>query len=170
MSKNKIAELTRLPILVEKHKQKHQKVGLITGCFDILHIGHLELFEQAKKYVDILIIGLENDETITKSKGQNRPVNNQDTRLRFLSSIDCVDYVFLIKDDFDYSDDVKASEIHSKVLNTVKPTYLLTNKKTDKYWKNKDKRLHNTDVKLLDIKIDRPISSSEIVNHLISEL
>ena len=83
MVKGKIRLLKELYSIVNKHKKRGKTIGLITGCFDILHIGHIELFQSAKNQVDILIVGVENDETIKRSKGTNRPVNNQDTRLRF---------------------------------------------------------------------------------------
>ncbi|MBN1464029.1 MAG: adenylyltransferase/cytidyltransferase family protein [Paludibacteraceae bacterium] len=170
MAKGKIRLLQELPSIVNKHKKRGKTIGLITGCFDILHIGHIELFQSAKSQVDILIVGVENDETIKRSKGANRPVNNQDNRLRFLEAVQYIDYVFLVTDTFDYNNDKEATKIHNNILKTISPHFLITNKKADKYWKNKEKRANKFGIKLLDINYERSNSTTKIVEHLLSEL
>ncbi|MBI2414777.1 pantoate--beta-alanine ligase [candidate division WWE3 bacterium] len=169
MGKNKIKSLTELTSLVSKLKKKGKTVGLITGCFDVLHIGHIDLFQKAKECVDVVIVGVENDETIRRAKGKDRPINNQGTRLRFLSVIDCVDYIFLVEDVFSYSDDRTATRIHDKILRTIKPNYVLTHKDSDKYWRNKEKRAQKLGIKLLDVGV-KLNSTTKIVEHLLSEL
>lgn len=60
----KITTIDKLQQIVKKHKNEGKEIGLITGCYDIIHIGHVELFRFAKKHCDIVIVGLENDEAI----------------------------------------------------------------------------------------------------------
>lgn len=168
--RGKIKLLEELPAIVDKHKKRGKNVGLITGCFDILHIGHIELFQAAKCCVDILIVGVENDETIRRSKGANRPLNNQNVRLRFLEVIQYIDYIFFITDVFDYSDNKKATIIHDNIVKTVSPHFIITSKKADRYWKNKEKRASKFGAKLLDIKCKNSTSTSKILDHLLSEL
>jgi rfaE bifunctional protein nucleotidyltransferase chain/domain len=60
------------------------------GCFDILHIGHIELFKFAKSLGDILIVGIDSDTRVKSLKGDQRPVNNQKDRKSFLESISYV--------------------------------------------------------------------------------
>ncbi|HAI95656.1 TPA: hypothetical protein DHW62_02320 [candidate division WWE3 bacterium] len=170
MSKGKIRLISELPVIVSKYKKKGKTIGLITGCFDILHIGHIALFQSAKNQVDILIVGVENDETIRKSKGVNRPINNQNSRTRFLEAVQYIDYVFPIIDTFDYSNDKEATRIHSNILKTVTPHYLITTKKMDKYWKSKEKRANKLGINLLDINYEKSKSTTKIVEHLLSEL
>lgn len=170
MIKGKIKLLKELPIIVNKYKKGGKTIGLITGCFDILHIGHIELFQSAKSQVDILIVGVENDETIKKSKGVNRPVNNQDTRLRFLEAVQHIDYVFPITDTFDYSNEKDATRIHNNIVEIISPHFLITAKKADKYWKNKERRANKFGIKLLDINYQKSNSTTKIVEHLLSEI
>lgn len=88
----KIFELEDLASLLKK-KHSKKRVVLCHGVFDILHIGHLEHFEQAKKNGDILVVSITADKFV--SKGPNRPAFNQNIRLKVLSAINSIDYVCL---------------------------------------------------------------------------
>tara|TARA_B100000941_G_C28352322_1_gene472508 strand:+ start:250 stop:714 length:465 start_codon:yes stop_codon:yes gene_type:complete len=76
-----------------------EKIVFTNGCFDILHPGHIHILDQAKSYGDILIVGLNSDESIKKLKGPKRPKVSQKDRLRILSSIKFVDYAILFEED-----------------------------------------------------------------------
>ena len=76
-----------------------EKIVFTNGCFDILHPGHIHILDQAKSYGDILIVGLNSDESIKKLKGPKRPKISQKDRLRILSSIKFVDYAILFEED-----------------------------------------------------------------------
>ena len=65
------------------------------GCYDILHRGHLELFKYAKSLGDKLIVGIDSDIKVRDSKGDGRPVNNQEDRKFFLESLIYVDDVVI---------------------------------------------------------------------------
>jgi rfaE bifunctional protein nucleotidyltransferase chain/domain len=65
----------------------------VNGCFDILHIGHIELLKYAKSQGDFLTIGIDTDERVKESKGSCRPFNNIDDRKKFLEAIRYVDKV-----------------------------------------------------------------------------
>lgn len=69
----------------------------VTGCFDILHIGHIKLIQFAKEYGKV-IIGINSDKAIRLLKGENRPVNNQEDRKEVLESIKKVYKVFIVDD------------------------------------------------------------------------
>ncbi len=71
---------------VNSTKKTGLKVGLVTGGFDVLHMGHLNLFRLAKKNCDILVVGLDHDKTLKATKGENRPINNYKRRSQFLSA------------------------------------------------------------------------------------
>ena len=66
---------------------------LVSGCFDILHVGHLSLLKEAKENCDYLIVGLNSDSSVNKIKGSNRPIINQKDRITMLKSITYVDEV-----------------------------------------------------------------------------
>ncbi len=77
------------------HTQK-QKIVMLGGCFDILHIGHISLLEGAKRLSDVTVVLLESDSSILKKKGDKRPLHTQLQRAKVLSSIRSVDYVILL--------------------------------------------------------------------------
>lgn len=69
------------------------------GCYDILHIGHIKLFEYAKSLGYNLIVGIDSDDRIKKNKGDHRPINNQKYRKIFLESIKYIDGVYIFNSD-----------------------------------------------------------------------
>jgi len=69
------------------------------GCFDILHIGHIKLFEYAKSLGDKLIVGIDGDERVKLLKGSNRPINNEQNRKMLLESIKYIDSVYIFNSD-----------------------------------------------------------------------
>lgn len=71
------------------------KIVFTNGCFDILHRGHIELLEEAKKLGDVLIIGLNSDSSIKRLKGRGRPINNQEDRIIILRALKDVDKVMV---------------------------------------------------------------------------
>ena len=77
------------------NKIKDKKIVLIGGCFDILHIGHLRFIEKAKKLGDILVIGINDDRFIKKTKGAHRPIITEKQRAELLLGLKAVDYVFV---------------------------------------------------------------------------
>ena len=79
-------------------KLKNQNIVFTNGCFDILHFGHIEYLINAKKLGNILVVGLNSDESIRKLKGSTRPVNSVETRSSILASLFFVDYVIIFKE------------------------------------------------------------------------
>tara|TARA_R100000657_G_C4684608_1_gene138191 strand:+ start:5378 stop:5776 length:399 start_codon:yes stop_codon:yes gene_type:complete len=69
------------------------------GCFDILHRGHIELFKYAKSLGNYLIVGIDEDERVRKSKGNNRPINTVEDRKIVLESIKYIDEVVTFSKD-----------------------------------------------------------------------
>lgn len=93
---NRIVSVEDLPVLRKKFKNKSIVLG--TGCFDIVHPGHLYFLEKASKQGDILIVGINSDRSIKVMKGQDRPIFNEDQRSRLIAAFRCVDYVFVYDD------------------------------------------------------------------------
>ena len=82
----------------QKKNIRNKKTVFTNGCFDILHLGHVKLLNEAKKLGEILIIGLNSDESIKKLKGKKRPIMNQKTRSYILSSMCFVDFIILFNE------------------------------------------------------------------------
>jgi len=84
------------------------------GCFDILHIGHIRLFEYAKSLGDELIIGIDSDDRVKLLKGNDRPINNQNIRLEILSSIKYIDGIVVFS-----SEDELVKSIQKAHVDTI---------------------------------------------------
>lgn len=69
------------------------------GCFDILHVGHVELLNHAKSLGDYLIVGLNSDSSVKKLKGDSRPINKQEDRKKILESLKSVDEVIIFDEE-----------------------------------------------------------------------
>ncbi|MCV3549141.1 D-glycero-beta-D-manno-heptose-7-phosphate kinase [Campylobacter sp. CNRCH_2013_0671h] len=81
---------------------QNQKVVFANGCFDIMHYGHIKYLEKAKKLGDILVVGLNSDESVKRLKGNSRPINLEFQRACVLASMYFVDYVVIFNDDTPY--------------------------------------------------------------------
>lgn len=81
----------------ENIRQKGLKLVATNGCFDILHAGHVQYLENAKKEGDILLVGLDSDESVRSIKGPSRPVNRQEDRATVLAGLESVDAVCIFE-------------------------------------------------------------------------
>ncbi|MCX7986070.1 MAG: D-glycero-beta-D-manno-heptose 1-phosphate adenylyltransferase [Bacteroidales bacterium] len=97
--KSKIVDLIELERVCYRARFFKKKIVFTNGCFDILHKGHIEYLHQAADMGDILIIGLNSDASVSRLKGQGRPVQDQETRAQILASLSCVNYVVLFDED-----------------------------------------------------------------------
>ncbi|MDB4037947.1 D-glycero-beta-D-manno-heptose-7-phosphate kinase [Candidatus Thioglobus sp.] len=88
-----------ISLIVKELKKKDRKIIFTNGCFDFLHIGHIKYLEKSKKFGDILILGLNSDQSVQRLKGQNRPINCQDDRAYILASLEVVDFVVIFDED-----------------------------------------------------------------------
>ena len=81
-------------IIVEANGEG-KKVVLTNGCFDLLHVGHLHTFEEARKHGEMLIVALNSDESVRKLKGAERPFVPQQQRAEMIAALRVVDYVVI---------------------------------------------------------------------------
>ena len=84
---------------VKQWRQRRDRIGFTNGCFDLLHPGHISLLRQARTACDRLVVGLNNDSSVTKLKGKGRPIQNETARARVLASLSSVDLVVLFIED-----------------------------------------------------------------------
>jgi cytidyltransferase-like protein len=73
------------------------RLVVVTGVFDLLHIGHLRFLESARLLGDRLAVGVESDTRVSRWKGPNRPIQTEDDRMALLAALRVVDDVFLIE-------------------------------------------------------------------------
>ncbi|MCD4668120.1 MAG: D-glycero-beta-D-manno-heptose-7-phosphate kinase [Sulfurimonas sp.] len=88
--------------VVKRYKENGKKVVFTNGCFDILHVGHVKYLQIAKSFGDILIVGLNSDESVSRLKGPTRPVNIAQDRAYLLAALEAVDFVVPFTDDTPY--------------------------------------------------------------------
>ena len=82
-----------------KPSLKGKKIVFTNGCFDILHLGHVQYLAQAKELGDLLVIGLNSDLSVKRLKGETRPVNPEHARALVLAALQFVDFVILFEED-----------------------------------------------------------------------
>jgi D-glycero-beta-D-manno-heptose 1-phosphate adenylyltransferase len=95
----KIVTLTQLQKEVYRWKFLQKKIAFTNGCFDILHEGHIFSLSAAAKEGDILIVAINSDASTKRLKGDNRPVNNQQSRALLIASLVMVDAVVIFDED-----------------------------------------------------------------------
>ncbi len=96
---HKIRNLNAAKSLVESWKKQGEKVVFTNGCFDILHLGHVDYLEKARSLGDRLIVGLNSDDSVCRIKGANRPVQDQHSRARVMASLTFVDLVVFFNEE-----------------------------------------------------------------------
>lgn len=96
---SKIVTVEEAQSIVEDLKLKGKTIGFTNGCFDIMHLGHLHSFAEAKKNCDCLIVGINTDKSVKRLKGKSRPLQDEITRSNLVAALMYVDYVVLFDDD-----------------------------------------------------------------------
>lgn len=117
-------KIFNLKNLANKLSKSQKKIGLCHGVFDLLHLGHIKHFNEAKKNCDILVVSVTEDKYV--SKGPGRPVFNQFQRMEALSNLETVDYVVLSN-----------NESAVETINKIKPKF---------YFKGPDYKISSHDM------------------------
>jgi len=81
--------------IAERLRSEGKTIVMTNGCFDLLHVGHIKLLSASKKMGDVLIVAIDDDESVRALKGEERPIIGAQERLRIISALDSVDYVTL---------------------------------------------------------------------------
>ena len=98
-TKLKIVTDKEVQVLVKKWKAENQRVVFTNGCFDILHLGHVDYLEKSRLLGDKLIVAVNSDTSVKALKGETRPINDEFSRSRILASLDFVDAVIVFSDE-----------------------------------------------------------------------
>ena len=91
----KIKQLEELKKIAAGLKQQGKTVVFTNGCFDIIHVGHVRLLEEAKAFGDVLIVALNSDSSVRTLKGANRPFVSEEQRAEVVAALEMVDYVVI---------------------------------------------------------------------------
>ncbi len=93
-----IIDRSDIKFLCELLRKNQKKIVFTNGCFDIIHAGHVKYLTQAKSFGDVLILGLNTDDSVRKLKGSNRPINSEADRSFVIDGLKAVDYVILFSE------------------------------------------------------------------------
>lgn len=96
---NGVKTLSEIKTLRKQFKQQNKKVVFTNGVFDLIHAGHVDYLTKAKSLGDVLIVGMNTDESVKRIKGDKRPILKQDERAFIISSLKVVDYVTFFDED-----------------------------------------------------------------------
>ena len=94
----KVMSLAKVLELVQRAKKAGKIIVTTNGCFDILHVGHVQYLTEAKALGDILIIGMNSDASVRRNKGPLRPIVPERERAQLLAALEAVDAVFIFDD------------------------------------------------------------------------
>jgi rfaE bifunctional protein nucleotidyltransferase chain/domain len=97
-SDRKIKKIEELEDIIDIHKKQGKLIVFTNGCFEILHPGHIKLLEEAKNYGDILVVGINSDESVKRIKGEKKLIFDEKSRVKIISALECVDYVTLFNE------------------------------------------------------------------------
>jgi rfaE bifunctional protein nucleotidyltransferase chain/domain len=97
--KSKIVSLPEATEVVEAWKQKGIKTVFTNGCFDLLHLGHLDYLSKSKDLGDKLILGLNSSASVSRLKGPTRPINSTESRAMMLAALEFIDLVVVFEED-----------------------------------------------------------------------
>lgn len=112
--RNKIYDLKELKLQLERWRLKSKKIAFTNGCFDILHLGHVDYLAKASDLADVLIIGLNTDASTRRLKGPHRPINDEQQRAMLLAAMTFVDGVVLFDEETPY-----------ELINFIRPDVLV---------------------------------------------
>ena len=115
--RSKIMDPQALARRLQGLRSAGKQVVFTNGCFDILHIGHVRYLQAARNCGDLLVVGLNSDQSVRLIKGGNRPIVEQDQRLQILASLQSVDYVTLFDEPNPF-----------KLIQLLKPSILVKGK------------------------------------------
>lgn len=99
------------------HRSQNETIVFTNGCFDVLHIGHIEYLKFCKAHGDVVVVGLNSDKSVKMIKGQGRPINNQYDRAAVLAALQTVDYIII----FDEADPLN-------LIKQIRPDILIKGK------------------------------------------
>lgn len=99
----KVLDSKSLDSALQHYRHRGKKIVFTNGCFDLLHVGHIRYLEQAATLGDILIVGINSDESVKKLKGPARPIQNQNDRAEILASLKSVQHTVIFNEDTPYN-------------------------------------------------------------------
>lgn len=158
-----ILDSNNVETIRQQLSQESKRVVLTGGCFDILHVGHITLLENAKKTGDVLFVMLESDEAIKEKKGMDRPIHTQKQRAHMLAAIRFVDYIIMLPSSMSNTD-------YDNLVKKVSPHIIAaTSEDPNTFHKERQAKLIGAKVVFVN-QLMKNISTTSILQQLTKEL
>jgi D-glycero-D-manno-heptose 1,7-bisphosphate phosphatase len=156
MIEEKIKSRDESEKICKQYKKRGKKIGFTSGAFDILHAGHVDYLEKAKKICDILFVGVNSDDSLKKYKGNNRPIIKEMFRIKQVAGLQSVDFVFSFNERRNY-----------KNIETLKPHYYIKagDYKAEELTSKKIVEKYGGEIKLIPVKEN--ISTTSIIEQIV---
>ena len=98
-SASKVGSLESVRERVAAAREEGRTVALANGCFDVLHVGHVRYLEGARAEADVLVVGVNGDDSVRRLKGEGRPVMPAEDRALMVAALKCTDHVVVFEED-----------------------------------------------------------------------
>ena len=98
MNRNKVVSRDELAVRVREERATGHTIAFANGCFDILHVGHIRYLESASQEADVLVVALNDDDSVRQLKGDGRPILPAGDRAELVAALHCVDYVVIFSE------------------------------------------------------------------------
>lgn len=98
MKRNKVVSREQLVEHVREERMAGRTIAFANGCFDILHVGHIRYLESAAREADVLVVALNDDDSVRRLKGEGRPILSARDRAELVAALRCVDYVVIFSE------------------------------------------------------------------------
>lgn len=96
---HKLITLRKAGEIFSPEFRKNNRIVFTNGCFDLLHRGHVYYLSKAREMGDLLVVGLNSDASVSRLKGEGRPVNDQNARAEVLGALGMVDHIIIFEED-----------------------------------------------------------------------
>lgn len=155
---SKILNIDKAVKLAKQLKDQGKRLVLAGGCFDILHLGHIQFIEGAKKHGDHLMLLLESDASVKRLKGEERPINTQKNRAKVLAALRDIDSICLLPS-------LSSNKAYDKLVLRLKPAIIATTT-GDRLRKQKEKQATSVNGKVIGITQKKDHSTTALANIL----
>lgn len=88
-----VPDYRALALLLEHEREAGRSIAVANGCFDVLHVGHVRLLTEATRHADVLVVALNDDESVRRSKGESRPLVPLEERMEVVAALEAVRFV-----------------------------------------------------------------------------
>lgn len=115
----KIISYAKARRIAERLHREGKRIVFKTGCFDVIHVGHIRALEYCKGLGDVFILAVGSDKTVHALKGPDCPIFSEELRAEVVAALACVDYVLILKEP------LRGRIDHEKIISLVRPHYYM---------------------------------------------